>query len=184
MCRITLAMCITALVLFAGLALADIPRLINYQGMLTDDLGVPLTGPHNLTFRIYDDTTDGNLEWSETQSGVQVEQGLFNVILGQVTQLNLSFDEQYWLEVQVDSDIMPRIKFTSVGYAYRALVADSAKVAGSSSGGGGGWVDDGSVVRLETGTDSVRSGPPPRCVSLMSLVIFALKVLLTLRVVL
>jgi hypothetical protein len=149
----------TLVLLFLGPTVhCAIPHLINYQGMLTDDLGDPLTGPYNLTFRIYDDTTDGNLEWSEIQSGVQVEQGLFNLILGQVTPLALPFDEKYWLEVQVDSDIMPRIKFTSVGYAYRALVADSAVVAGSSSGGGGGWVDEGSVVRLETGTDSVGIG--------------------------
>ncbi len=135
-----------------------IPHLINYQGMLTNDLGDPLSGPHNLTFRIYDDTTGGELEWSETQNGVQVEQGLFNVILGQVTLLDLAFDEQYWLEVQVDSDTMPeRLQFTSVGYAYRARVADTAAVAVSAPTGGG-WVDDGSVVRLQTSTDKVGIG--------------------------
>ena len=146
---------VTFVLLFCGTPIhCAIPHMINYQGMLTDDLGDPLSGPHNLTFRIYDDTTGGNLEWSETQNGVQVENGLFNVILGQVTPLNLPFDEQYWLEVQVDSDTMPRLRFTSVGYAYRALVADSAVVAGS----GGGWVDGGSVVRLQTSTDKVGIG--------------------------
>jgi hypothetical protein len=45
-----------------------------------------------------------------------------------------------------------------VGYAYRALVADSAAVAGSGTGGAGGWVDDGSMVRLETSTDNVGIG--------------------------
>ena len=103
-----------------------IPHVINYQGMLTDNAGNPLSGPYNLTFRIYDDTTAGNLEWSEIQSGVQVQNGLFNVLLGQVTALNLAFDEQYWLEVQVGiSDIMPRLRFTSVAYAYRAETAES-----------------------------------------------------------
>ncbi len=148
------AIVVAVVVFCVSFVVADIPHMINYQGMLTDDLGDPLSGPHNLTFRIYDDTTGGNLEWSETQNGVQVENGLFNVILGRVTPLNLAFDEQYWLEVQVDSDTMPRLRFTSVGYAYRALVADSAVVAGS----GGGWVDDGSVVRLQTSTDKVGIG--------------------------
>ncbi len=105
---------VTFVLVFCGSPIhCAIPHMINYQGMLTDDLGDPLSGPHNLTFRIYDDTTGGELEWSETQNGVQVEQGLFNVILGQVTLLDLPFDEQYWLEVQVDSDTMPRIKFTA-----------------------------------------------------------------------
>jgi hypothetical protein len=144
------------LVFLASFSLAEIPKMINYQGMLTDNSGNPLSGPHNLTFRIYDDTTGGNLKWSETQNGVQVENGLFNVILGQVALLDLAFDEQYWLEVQVgDSDTMPRLRFTSVGYSYRAIVADSAAKAGPI---GGGWNDDGSVVRLSTSTDYVGIG--------------------------
>jgi hypothetical protein len=53
---------------------------------------------------------------------------------------------------------MPRIEFTSVGYSYRTRVADSAVVAGSGDGGGGGWVDDGSVVRLDNVFDSVGIG--------------------------
>jgi hypothetical protein len=149
---------VTLILLFCGSPIhCAIPHMVNYQGMLTDDLGDPPSGPHNLTFRIYDDTTGGNLEWSESQNGVQVEDGLFNVILGRMTPLNLAFDEQYWLEVQVDSDTMPRLRFTSVGYAYRAKIADSATVAVSAPTGGG-WTDDGTVVRLATSTDSVGIG--------------------------
>jgi hypothetical protein len=51
----------------------------------------------------------------------------------------------------------PRIQLTSVGYAYRALMADSASVALSASTGGG-WKDDGNVVRLESFADSVGIG--------------------------
>jgi hypothetical protein len=134
MSRITTALCLTVLVFVTGVCLADIPKLINYQGMLTDDEGNPLTGSYNLTFYIYDDTTGGNLEWSETQNGVQVENGLFNVILGKQATLNLSFDESYWLAVKVGTETMPRVRITSVGYAYRAFIADSALVAGSGSG--------------------------------------------------
>ncbi len=152
--------CLTSLILLvflAGLSLAGIPKMINYQGMLTDNSGTPLSGPYNLTFKIWTDTTGGSSLWTETQNGVQVQNGLFNVILGRLTTLNLAFDQQYWLEVGVGGETMPRIRFTSVGYAYRASIADSATVAVSAPTGGG-WTDDGANVRLTTSTDKVGIG--------------------------
>jgi hypothetical protein len=155
---LTLGMIVAVLTCFSGLsAFAEIPHLINYQGMLTDNSGNPLTGYYNLTIKIWTDTTGGSSLWTETQNGVQVTKGLFGVILGKQTVLNLAFDQQYWLEVGVGTETMPRIRFTSVGYAYRAAMADSASVAGSAPTGGG-WTDDGAVVRLTTGTDSVGIG--------------------------
>jgi hypothetical protein len=143
------------LVLLSSLALAGIPKLINYQGMLTDNSGTPLTGSYSLTFKIWTDTTGGSSLWTETQNGVQVQNGLFNVILGRLTTLNLPFDQQYWLEVGVGAETMPRIRFISVGYAYRAAIADSAVAVSAPTGG---WTDDGKVVRLATSSDSVGIG--------------------------
>jgi hypothetical protein len=120
----------TLVVLFvAGLCFGEMPKLIHYQGYLTDEFGDPLTGSYDLTFRIYDDTTSGNLEWDEVHSGVQVQQGLFDVVLGQDSTLDLPFDESYWLEVQVGLELMSRVRLTSVGYAYRAQGADTAMYA-------------------------------------------------------
>jgi hypothetical protein len=133
------------LVALSSLSLAGIPKMINYQGMLTDAGGTPLNGPHNLIFRIYDDTTGaGTLQWTETQNGVQVDHGLFNVVLGKSTTLNLPFDKSYWLEVQVGAEVMPRIRFTSVGYAYRSSVADSALAV--TPGSGSNWTLNSSVL--------------------------------------
>ena len=152
---ILLGICLLVLALTAlG---ADVPKLINYQGMLTDDTGIPLNGSYDLTFYIYNDTTGGTLKWSETQNGVQVQDGLFNVALGKVSSLNLSFDESYWLAVKVGSETMPRIRLTSVPYAYRAQRADTASVAVAAPTAGG-WTDDGSVVRLTTTSDQVGIG--------------------------
>ena len=33
---------------------AQVPHLIRYQGQAIDAKGVPLEGPHDLTFRLYD----------------------------------------------------------------------------------------------------------------------------------
>lgn len=118
---------------------ADIPKLINYQGMLTDDSGNPINDNPNIVFRIYDDTTGGTQKWTETHYSVPVSKGLFSVILGsQSGGINLDFSEDYWLEIEVDNDTMPeRLQFTSVGYAYRAMVADSALA--TTPGSGSNW---------------------------------------------
>jgi len=102
-------------------ALAEVPHLINYQGRLTDTGGIPLNGSYNLTFRIYDAETAGNLLWEETQTGVVINKGIFAVLLGSVTNLNLAFDKPYFLEIKVGNEVMsPRQRIASTGYAIRA----------------------------------------------------------------
>jgi hypothetical protein len=152
---------LSVLVLFASVSLAVIPKLINYQGMLTNSSGDPLTGTYDINFRVYNASSGGDQRWEETQTDVAVTGGLFNVILGGATVggMDLDFSEEYWLEIWVEGEQMSeRLRFTSVGYAYRAQVADSAVVAGTSAGGTGGWVDDGTAVRLQTSTDMVGIG--------------------------
>jgi hypothetical protein len=113
---------------------AAVPHLINYQGRVTDTSGNPLTGSYNLTFRIYDALTAGNLLWEETQTGVVVTQGLFGVMLGSVTSLSIPFDKPYYLEIKVGTEVLsPRQQITSAGYAFRAEKAEDANtVAGYS----------------------------------------------------
>lgn len=103
------------------------PHLLRYQGTLTDANNVPLEGTYNLSFRIYDASTAGNLLWSETQTSVSVSNGVFSVLLGNVTPLNLAFDKDYWLstEVGTSGEMSPRQRITSVGYAIRAEVSET-----------------------------------------------------------
>jgi hypothetical protein len=149
------------LVFFASLSLAGIPKLINYQGMLTKSDGkTPVDdGNYNLTFKIYGSLAGTDSLWREYHSNVPITNGLFSVILGSVTTLNLPFDTTYWLGIKVgaDPELSPRAQLTSVGYAFRAKKADTASVA-VVAGSGGGWTDDGTVVRLTTGTDKVGIG--------------------------
>ena len=141
---------------------AEIPHMVNYQGMLTSDAGTPLDGTYNLSFKIYGSESGNDSLWWEYHSGVTVTDGLFNVILGSTTPIPSStFDDTmryFGITVGSDPELSPRIRITSMPYAYRALVADSAAVAGSAAGASGGWVDDGAVVRLENSTDKVGIG--------------------------
>ena len=108
---------------------AQIPPKINHQGYLTSAAGVPVNGTVQMVFAIYDVPTGGSALWTEAHN-VVVSRGVYNVILGEGTPpnpINLAFDIPYYLGVQVgtDSEMTPRKPLTSVGYAFRAKVADS-----------------------------------------------------------
>jgi hypothetical protein len=141
---------LTVLVVAAASS-ADVPHLINYQGILTDSGGQPLDGSHDLTFKIYPDSGAATPAlWTEQHMGVDVDQGLFNVILGSNTAIptGLFADPQRWIGIAVDADaeMYPRMRITSVPWAMRAAVADSALNA---VGGGDGHsldADDGDPV--------------------------------------
>ena len=125
---------VLSLVLSGGLwneAIAAVPHLIRYQGVLVDTQQAPLEGPYTLTFRMYDAATGGTKVWEETQTNVPLSKGQFSVLLGQVTPLELAFDKDLWLSVEVnhDGEMSPRQQLSSVPYAYRAAVAEMAQVA-------------------------------------------------------
>ena len=111
---------------------ADIPRLISYQGRLLNTQGQPLTGAYDVTFRIYDAQTAGNLLWQETHAGVVVDKGIFSAVLGSVSALNIAFDKSYFLEIKVGDEVMsPRQQITSAGYAIRAEMAQDTEKFGT-----------------------------------------------------
>jgi hypothetical protein len=115
------------LILAASLSLAQVPRTISYQGVLTDANGTVVPdGNYNLTFKIYDTSSGGTPLWTEVQS-VAVSKGIFSVILGSVAPINLPFNKPYYLGVTVGTgaELSPRIPLTSSGYSFRAVNADS-----------------------------------------------------------
>jgi hypothetical protein len=160
------------MLLLCGIANAQVPYLINYQGRLTDDLGDPVSnGAYLLTFRIWSDSiseSPTDREWIDPDHPVVVVNGIFNCQLGSREALPpwiIANDTALWLGIQVgaDPEISPRVRLTSVPYAYKAWKAEYAGYADSavfvtSGGSGGGWVDDGSTVRLETSSDRVGIG--------------------------
>jgi hypothetical protein len=110
---------------------ADVPRLIRYQGQAVDAQHVPLEGPYDVTFRLYDAETDGTVVWQELQSNVPLTGGHFSVLLGQVTPLNLDWSQPCWLSIQVgtEPELTPRQRITSVPLAIKAEAAEHADAA-------------------------------------------------------
>jgi hypothetical protein len=105
---------------------------IDYQGMLTDSTGNPVTGDKTMTFLIYGQESEGTALWQETQTVSLDNNGLFNTLLGEATTGGLPdsiFDGgDIWLEVEVSGENMgPRKQIVSVGYALRAEKATNAE---------------------------------------------------------
>ena len=104
--------------LFSLVVFAEVPRVINYQGKLTDGSGVALDGSYDIIFRLYTTETGGTAIWTEAHTGddaITITNGLFDVQLGTLTDLNIAFDDTYWIELQVGTETLsPREKFVAV----------------------------------------------------------------------
>jgi hypothetical protein len=118
---------------FVTAADAQVPKLVSYQGVLTDNGGNPVAdGVYNVTFRVFDQSFGGAPHFTEAHSGpnaVTTVNGAFSAIIGSLDPLTLPFDVQYWLELQVNADpaLAPRILLTSSPYALMAhTVVDNA----------------------------------------------------------
>ncbi|MCP4568774.1 MAG: tail fiber domain-containing protein [FCB group bacterium] len=109
------------IMVFTSTAVAEDTLLINYQGYLTDSGGDPITSEVPITFTIYSGSSSIDGLWSETHLSVDVNDGVFSVVLGSVAALPTSvFDgSNRWLGITVnsDSEISPRTLITSVAAA-------------------------------------------------------------------
>ena len=113
--------------LFANAA-GEVPGLINYQGKLTDELGVPVNREAEMTFSIYTEAAGGGPVWSESQD-VQVTDGIFNVLLGSVNPLAPDYfavGPETYLGVKIgeDSELAPRQTIVSTAYSLRSEISD------------------------------------------------------------
>lgn len=133
---------VAATAAFAGV----VPRLVNFQGRLTDAVGSPVAdGSHTLTFRFYTSSSGGSLLWAETQT-VTTAKGIFSVILGAVDSLPpyvFAGDSCFLeLEPQGSTPLVPRSRITTVPYAYRAQNSDLLSGLSATDFASPGYVDN------------------------------------------
>ncbi|MDH3891194.1 MAG: hypothetical protein OEV49_08930 [candidate division Zixibacteria bacterium] len=154
-----LAPCVVICLLMGVSASGQIPQLLNYQGRLTT-AGTAIDTVVPILFTIYNDSLGANPLWSETHPAVNVEKGLFAVMLGSVTSLpdGLFGDSTRYLGIRIgdDPESVPLSRFASVAYAFKAVHTDTASYAHATEGSG--WTDDGAVVRLTASGDKVGIG--------------------------
>ncbi len=150
---------IALVILSAGLLIAQTPRTMNYQGKLTDPAGVAITGDHAIVFRIYDSEIAGTMLWSESHPSVTITNGLFDVLLGESSAMTLPFDNEYWIEIEIDSETLaPREKLSSVAYAHRSVYADTAEYVSGGGASDDDWTRVGNIVHAYNTTDTIGIG--------------------------
>lgn len=114
---------------------AAINKQINYQGKLTNNAGAAVAdGAYNMEFKLYTVSSGGSPLWTETRTSgdqVQVTNGLFSVLLGEVTSLSgVDFNQTLYLGVNIggtstpvwDGEMTPRKK---LGVVPAAIVAET-----------------------------------------------------------
>ena len=153
------------ILLFLGVqAWADVPRLINFQGILTDASGNPKADDTvNVQFKIYDAAVGGNVKWTETRSVITDADGLFNILLGSVTPMSdtVFYDTLSWLGIKVgaDPEMSPRQQIASVGYAYKSLEADTAEYARVAVSDGDWTINGNDIYHLNGNVGIGTTGP-------------------------
>ena len=113
--------------------------LFNYQGELRNASGSPITNSSlPMTFRLFPTPSGGSACWTENRN-VNVQNGQFNVVLGQVTTIPSScVSGNTYLELVINGETLsPREMLTAVAVAVKAntLVA-GARTDGSVTVGG------------------------------------------------
>ncbi|HPP88537.1 MAG TPA: hypothetical protein PLM75_11820, partial [bacterium] len=112
---------------------------INYQGKLLDNDSRRVNTTADIIFSLYNVATSGTALWQETHNNVSVTNGLFNVELGTITPINLKFDNQYYLGININGagELMPRIKINTIAYAFRSRYSDTAAYLEDNAGAAG-----------------------------------------------
>src|ERR1700728_137733 len=148
----------------SGAASAQVPPLIQFSNVATDEGGNTLSGAVSITFSFYTSQQGGEPLWTETQNNVPLDPtGHYSVQLG-VTKVNgvpttlFTTGAARWLGVRIAEQLeQPRVLLLSVPYALKAgdaatiggLPASAFVLAGSQNGA--------AVVDLDAG----QSAPPP-----------------------
>ena len=150
--------------------LGEVPRLINYQGRLSQVGGSADDSNLTLTFRLYSESTGGESIWQEVHTVTSTD-GIFNVLLGSLEPFSDSVLQQdslfLSLSTKVDDELLPRQQLVSVVFALRADEATNVAAvtitpaAVHLSDGAGIWHASGILETAAAKVDSLIIGEMP-----------------------
>ncbi|MBP7653605.1 hypothetical protein KA977_09295, partial [Candidatus Dependentiae bacterium] len=101
---------------------------ISYQGKLLDSSQRRVNAAASIIFSLYTSETGGTAIWTETHNSVNISNGLFTVELGSVNQINLKFDNLYYIGININNsgELIPRTKFQATPYSFRSRYSDTS----------------------------------------------------------
>jgi len=152
---LALAIMAFAMSLFAA------PRLINYQGMLTDKQGKPITTPVEVTFTFWDAETGGNqlgAGFSDPDTITPDADGIYSTLIGDdpgnLIPESVFSGDSVWLNVNIAGDnLANRMRITSAGFAINVITAghsDTSTTATKALGLAGVLNNPGDQINLGT----------------------------------
>ena len=114
---------------------AQVPPLIQFSSVATDEGGDTMSGAVSITFSLYSSQQGGEALWAETQKSVQLDSsGHYSVQLG-ITKTNgvpltlFTTGEARWMGIRIaEQTEQPRVLLLSVPYAMKA--GDAATIGG------------------------------------------------------
>jgi hypothetical protein len=115
--------------LYAREARAAVNSTMNFQARVLQANGAVIPdGSINVQFNLYNVSSGGTTQWTETQS-LTAKNGYITASLGSITPFpgTIDWSQEQWLTLNVNSDgeMNPRMKVTGVPYAFRSGQADS-----------------------------------------------------------
>ena len=112
---------------------SGVPVFLTHQGHVVDSDSAPMTGVAETTFKLYSQPVGGSAIWTQ-QMSVTFDNGFYSVVLGPGSP-ELSTDifdgSTLYLGITLDGieEFVPRNQITTVPYAIRAEIADTAELA-------------------------------------------------------
>ena len=117
----------------ASIAHAAAPTQMSIQGKATDNAGAPLApGSKSFLFRIFDSATLGVQLWPDNAGEPQAintdVSGLWSANIGAVVPLisDVFSSDNRWLEIQIGTTTLPRVRLVTGPYAQRVATVDGA----------------------------------------------------------
>lgn len=106
--------------------LEPVPHKLDFQGVLRNLAGEPVTGTYNVTFRLHDAPMGGTLLYQEMQT-LAVTGGVFSALVGAVPASAFLNRTDVYLGVQLGTEPeLPRLPLSAVAFAIQAEHCEQA----------------------------------------------------------
>jgi formylglycine-generating enzyme required for sulfatase activity len=120
--KISLLTCLV----FPAMLEAQVPTQINYQGLLADEKGNPISGNRTIKIKLYNTAIGGNATYEENIGSVSINNGIYNFQFGASGSgiaTALTGAENYLAVLVSDVEQTPRTKILAVPFAMKSADA-------------------------------------------------------------